>query len=79
MPANSRFEPSTDAIDFEADTDADFVVGSAAPHAQNLVLRQYSVHTSAAALRSAEQRLKEIQQRYRAKAGSKIEDRPANV
>ena len=57
------FEPSTDAIDFHADCDSEFVLGSAAPHAHDLVLGQYSVHTSAATLRTAEQRLKEIQHR----------------
>ena len=57
------FEPSTDAIDFHADGDSEFVLGSAAPHAHDLVLGQYSVHTSAATLRTAEQRLKEIQHR----------------
>ena len=57
------FEPSTDAIDFHAVADTEFVLGSAAPHAHDLVLGQYSVHTSAAALRSAERRLNEIQHR----------------
>ena len=57
------FEPSTDAIDFHADGDSEFVLGSAAPQAHDLVLGQYSVHTSAATLRTAEQRLKEIQHR----------------
>jgi redox-sensitive bicupin YhaK (pirin superfamily) len=57
------FEPSTDAIDFRADGDSEFVLGSAAPHAHGLVLGPYSVHTSAAALRAGEQRLREIQHR----------------
>jgi redox-sensitive bicupin YhaK (pirin superfamily) len=57
------FEPSTDAIDFRAEADTEFVLGSAAPHAHDLVLGQYSVHTSAATLRTAEQRLSEIQHR----------------
>jgi redox-sensitive bicupin YhaK (pirin superfamily) len=57
------FELSTDAIDFHADSDSDFVLGSAAPHAHDLVLGPYSVHTSAATLRAGEQRLREIQQR----------------
>ena len=59
------FEPSDDAIDFHADTDTEFVVGSAAPHAHDLVLGRYSVHTSPAALRAAEQQLNEIQRRLR--------------
>ena len=57
------FEPSPDAIDFHAETDTEFVLGSAAPHAHDLVLGQYSVHTSPATLRAGERRLDEIQQR----------------
>src|SRR6267142_5434672 len=45
------FKRSNDAIDFRVDVDTDFVLGSAAPHAHDLVLGQYSVHTSAATLR----------------------------
>jgi redox-sensitive bicupin YhaK (pirin superfamily) len=59
------FEPSNHAIDFHADTDAEFVVGSAAPYGHDLVLGQYSVHSSPAALRAGEQRLIEIQRRLR--------------
>lgn len=59
------FESSTDAIDFHADADSEFVLGSAAPHRHDLVLGQYSVHTSASALRAGEQRLREIQHRLR--------------
>lgn len=57
------FEPSNQAIDFSAETDAELVVGSAAPHAHDLVLGRYSVHTSAATLQAAEQRISEIQGR----------------
>jgi redox-sensitive bicupin YhaK (pirin superfamily) len=57
------FEPSTDAIDFDADADTEFVLGSAAPHGEDLVLGQYSVHSSPAMLRAGEQRLREIQHR----------------
>jgi redox-sensitive bicupin YhaK (pirin superfamily) len=57
------FEPSHDAIDFHAETDTEFVLGSAAPHAHDLVLGQYSVHTSPATLRAGERRLEEIQHR----------------
>jgi redox-sensitive bicupin YhaK (pirin superfamily) len=59
------FEPSAEAIDFHADADTEFVLGSAAPHAYDLVLGQYSVHTSPATLRAGEQRLGEIQRRLR--------------
>ena len=57
------FEPSTDAIAFQAESDSEFVVGSAAPHDHDLVLGQYSVHTSPATLRAGERRLTEIQHR----------------
>ena len=56
----AAFEPSNDAIDFDAETDTEFVLGSADPHAHELVLGRYSVHTSPATLRAAEQRLDEI-------------------
>jgi uncharacterized protein (DUF1778 family) len=55
------FERSNGAIDFLADTEADFVVGAASPHAHDLVLGSHSVHASAASLRTAERRLLEIQ------------------
>jgi redox-sensitive bicupin YhaK (pirin superfamily) len=57
------FEPSPDAFDFLADADTEFVLGSAAPHAHDLVLGRYSVHTSSAALRAAERRIDEIRHR----------------
>jgi len=57
------FESSADAIDFHADADTEFVLGSAAPHAHDLVLGQYSVHSSPAMLRAGERRLNEIQHR----------------
>src|SRR5713101_5950218 len=57
------FESSADAIDFHADADTEFVLGSAAPHAHDLVLGQYSVHSSLAMLRAGEQQLSEIQRR----------------
>jgi redox-sensitive bicupin YhaK (pirin superfamily) len=45
------FEPSTEAVEFEALTDTEFVLGSAVPHKHDLVLGYYSVHTSTDALR----------------------------
>ena len=57
------FESSTEAIDLHADVDTEFVLGSAPPHAYDLVLGQYSVHTSPATLRAGERRLSEIQHR----------------
>jgi hypothetical protein len=40
-----------------------FVLGSAAPHAHDLALGPYSVHTSPATLRAARRRLDEVQHR----------------
>lgn len=57
------FEQSNDAIDLNADTEAEFVIGSAAPSPNDLVLGQYSVHSSSETLRAGEQRLREIQHR----------------
>jgi redox-sensitive bicupin YhaK (pirin superfamily) len=48
------FEPSTTAVEFEAVGDTEFVLGSAAPHEDELVLGRYSVHTSPAALQAGE-------------------------
>src|SRR4029077_19671841 len=42
----AAFEPSNEAIEFEARSDAELVIGSAAPHDHDLVLGHYSVHTS---------------------------------
>ncbi len=47
----AAFEPSSEAVQFEALTDSEFVLGSAAPHEHDLVLGYYSVHTSPQALR----------------------------
>jgi redox-sensitive bicupin YhaK (pirin superfamily) len=57
------FEPSSAAIEFEAQSDAEFVLGSAVPHDYDLILGSHSVHTSAEALREAEGRISEIQTR----------------
>jgi redox-sensitive bicupin YhaK (pirin superfamily) len=48
------FEPSNGAIDFVAEGDTRFVLGSAVPHPHELCLGNYSVHTSEAALRQGE-------------------------
>jgi hypothetical protein len=47
-------------IDFQAQADTEFVVGSAASHPRDLVLGHYSVHTSQASLATAERRIAEI-------------------
>ncbi|HWY16273.1 MAG TPA: hypothetical protein VNX86_14145, partial [Rhizomicrobium sp.] len=57
------FEPSSEAVEFEALTDAEFVLGSAAPHRHDLVLGRYSVHTSPDALRNAEAHILTIRRR----------------
>ena len=59
------FEPSNAAIDFHAEADTELVLGSAAPHAHDLVLGPYSVHTSPGTLQAGERRLNEIQHRLR--------------
>ena len=60
------FEESGTPIDFHAETDVQFVVGSAVKHPHDLVLGYYSVHTSAAALREGEARIQQIRSRLRA-------------
>jgi len=59
----AAFEPSSDAVEFEALTDAEFVLGSAAPHEHDLVLGYYSVHTSPDALRNGEAHISSIRKR----------------
>jgi redox-sensitive bicupin YhaK (pirin superfamily) len=59
----AAFEPSSYAVDFTAQTDTEFVLGSAAPHEHDLVLGYYSVHTSPSALRDGEQRISAIRTR----------------
>src|SRR2546421_6391929 len=57
------FRPSSAVIEFEAQSDAEFVLGSAVPHDYDLVLGSHSVHTSTDALREAEARILAIQTR----------------
>ena len=59
------FEESSEPIDFHAETDVEFVVGSAVKHPHDLVLGYYSVHTNAAALREGEARIQQIGSRLR--------------
>jgi redox-sensitive bicupin YhaK (pirin superfamily) len=56
----ATFEPSNAGIEFEAQSDAEFVLGSAVPHGHDLVLGNYSVHTSADALREGEAQISAI-------------------
>ena len=57
------FRSSSAAIEFAAQSDAEFVLGSAVPHDYDLVLGSHSVHTSTVALREAETRISVIQSR----------------
>jgi hypothetical protein len=50
-------------LQFEAHSDAEFVLGSAVPHSYHLVLGSHSVHTNVEALREAETRISEIHTR----------------
>src|ERR1700726_2756215 len=59
----AAFEPSSQAVEFEALTDTEFVLGSAAPHEHDLVLGYYSVHTSPEALRNGEAYISTIKNR----------------
>ncbi|SAL37205.1 Pirin-like protein [Caballeronia udeis] len=56
----AAFEPSSESVEFTALTDAEFVLGSAAPHEHDLVLGYYSVHTSPSALRDGEAHINAI-------------------
>jgi len=59
----AAFEPSSEAVEFEALTDTEFVLGSAVPHKHALVLGYYSVHTSPDALRDGEAHIVSIRKR----------------
>lgn len=54
------FEESGEAIDFVAQGDTTFVLGSAVKHPHDLVLGHYSVHTSRAALAQGEAEIQRI-------------------
>ena len=54
------FAPGQVAVDFTAETETEFMLGSAVPHRHDLVLGYYSVHTSAEALAQGERRILEI-------------------
>jgi len=59
----AAFEPSDEPVEFEALTDAEFVLGSAAPHEHDLILGYYSVHTTPTALRDGEAQILSIGER----------------
>jgi redox-sensitive bicupin YhaK (pirin superfamily) len=54
------FEATQAPIDFVAEGDTVFVLGSAPPHRHRLALGSYSVHTSPAALRQGEEEIRRI-------------------
>jgi redox-sensitive bicupin YhaK (pirin superfamily) len=56
------FDRLEGGVGFTARTDAEFVIGSAAPHPHPLALGYYSVHTSQAALEAGEARIEEIRE-----------------
>ncbi|HTM44591.1 MAG TPA: pirin family protein [Polyangiaceae bacterium] len=60
------FEPSQSPIDFIAEEDTRFVLGSASPSPYDLVLGNYSVHTSEEALLKGEQEIRRIGAQLRA-------------
>jgi redox-sensitive bicupin YhaK (pirin superfamily) len=57
------FEASQEGLDFTAQAETSFVLGSAAPHPHPLALGNYSVHTSAEALRAGEAEIRRIGRR----------------
>jgi redox-sensitive bicupin YhaK (pirin superfamily) len=57
------FDEGTKPVEFEAVTDAGFVLGSAVKHPYDLVTGYYSVHNSAAALREGEKNIATIGKR----------------
>jgi redox-sensitive bicupin YhaK (pirin superfamily) len=59
----AAFEASGEAVEFEAQTDVEFVLGSAVPHKFDLVLGSHSVHTTSAALRNAQEQISAIRRR----------------
>ena len=59
----AAFESSNNAVDFQALSDTEFIIGSAVPHEYDLVLGYYSVHTTSEALREGEARISAIQAR----------------
>jgi redox-sensitive bicupin YhaK (pirin superfamily) len=61
------FDHSDGAVEFEARTDARFVLGTAIPHPHDLHVGYYSVHTSAAALIEGEREIARIGRELRAK------------
>ena len=60
------FAPSDTDIDFVAESDTSFVLGSAVPHPHPLVMGTYSVHTNADALAAGETEIRRMGMTLRA-------------
>ena len=60
------FEESNSALEFAAFEDTGFILGSAVKHPHDLVLGNYSVHTSKQALDRGEAKIAEIGKRLKA-------------
>jgi len=58
------FEEGDQAIEFEALSDAGFILGSAVKHPYDLVTGHYSVHTNADSLRIGESNITDIAAGY---------------
>lgn len=54
------FAPGQEAVDFVAEAETEFMLGSAVSHPHELVTGYYSVHTSTEALAKGERRIREI-------------------
>ena len=57
------FAPGQEAVDFVAEAQTEFMLGSAVPYPYELVMGYYSVHTSAEALAKGERRIREIREK----------------
>ena len=54
------FAPGQEPVEFVAEAETEFMLGSAVPHPHPLVTGRYSVHTSSEALVSGERRIRDI-------------------
>jgi hypothetical protein len=54
------FEPGNGPVEFVAEAETEFVLGSSAPHPHDLVTGRYSVHTSEDALVQGERHIREL-------------------
>jgi redox-sensitive bicupin YhaK (pirin superfamily) len=56
------FAQGNEPVEFIAEAETEFVLGSAVPHPHDLVTGRYSVHTSQEALAQGERRIRELHQ-----------------